>query len=37
MQKCLAYVTESINTVFFVFAGQISQLSLNEEKTYKFH
>jgi hypothetical protein len=35
MQKCLAYVTESINTVF-LFAGQISQLSLNEEKMYKF-
>jgi hypothetical protein len=30
----LAYVTESINAVF-LFAGQISQLSLNEEKIYK--
>ena len=30
----LASVTESINA-FFVFAGQISQLTLNEEEIYK--
>jgi hypothetical protein len=30
----LADAIESVNTVF-LFAGQISQLSLNEEKIYK--
>jgi hypothetical protein len=30
----LAYATESVNTVF-VFSGQISQSSLDEEKIYK--
>jgi hypothetical protein len=35
MQKCLAYVTESIITVF-ESVGQISQVSLNEEKMCKF-